>query len=157
LRQLDRPSVLGLFDEAGRPFYVILLGLDSQTATLRQGGSTQQISLLNLSKQWRGEFATLWRAPAELSGKSLSPAMLSWLDEQLAKAFAEPPSPGAHKYDALMRARVAAFQRAQGLESDGQVGPITLMQLMRAAGSVEPRLQLVQSIPARSPSAAANQ
>jgi len=39
-----------------------------------------------------------------------------------------------------LRARVAAFQMAQGLTPDGVAGPLTLMQLARAGGSDEPRL-----------------
>ena len=37
--------------------------------------------------------------------------------------------------------RVLAFQLAQGLPADGRPGPMTFMQLNRAAGVDEPRLQ----------------
>ena len=40
-----------------------------------------------------------------------------------------------------LRARVRAFQRAQGLPADGYPGPLTLMQLNRASGVDEPRLR----------------
>ena len=42
--------------------------------------------------------------------------------------------------DAALRAKVSAFQIAQGLKPDGLVGPVTLMQLNRAAGVDEPKL-----------------
>jgi general secretion pathway protein A len=35
---------------------------------------------------------------------------------------------------------VARFQLSQGLEPDGQAGPITYLQLNRAIGVAEPRL-----------------
>jgi general secretion pathway protein A len=38
--------------------------------------------------------------------------------------------------------QVGAFQVLQGLPVDGQAGPLTLMQLNRAAGVDEPRLVL---------------
>ena len=56
-----------------------------------------------------------------------------------AQQGASAPAP-AHVFDAALRARVAAFQQAQGLTPDGVVGPTTLMQLNRAAGVDEPWL-----------------
>jgi general secretion pathway protein A len=59
----------------------------------------------------------------------------------VAKLNGEPPPAGAQKFDAALQAKVSAFQLAQGLKADGLAGPITLMQLNRAAGVAEPRLQ----------------
>jgi len=142
LRLLGRPAILTLHDGSGEPSYVTLVSLNGQSATVRAGTSTQTVSLLSLAKQWRGEFATLWRAPPGYQTERMTGPMLDWLDAQLAKAFGESPGPGPHKNDAAMRAKVMAFQRAQGLKSDGLAGPITLMQLNRAAGVDEPRLQV---------------
>ncbi|WP_370656063.1 peptidoglycan-binding domain-containing protein [Klebsiella pneumoniae] len=36
--------------------------------------------------------------------------------------------------------QLQAFQASQGLQPDGRLGPITLMQVNRAAGIAEPRL-----------------
>ncbi len=147
LRLLDRPSMLSLRDDAGKAFYVVLIKLDEQFATVRLGAQTQRISLPNLSTQWRGEFALLWRAPPGYPAKDGSGALLAWVDAQLAKAFGGTPGAGPFRLDAAMRARLAAFQRSQGLRSDGQLGPVTLMQLSRVAASSavpglsEPRLQ----------------
>jgi general secretion pathway protein A len=43
--------------------------------------------------------------------------------------------------DARLRSKLRTFQLAQGLDGDGQPGPMTLMQLNRAAGIDEPRLR----------------
>ena len=43
--------------------------------------------------------------------------------------------------DAMLRTWIHRFQLAQGLPSDGSAGPMTLMQLNRANGVDEPRLQ----------------
>ena len=144
LRSLGRPAVLTLHDGSGEPSYVMLVSLNGQSATVRAGTSTQTVSLLALAKQWRGEFATLWRAPPGYQANLMTGPALEWLDAQLAKAFggSPEPGPGSRKNDAARRAKVMAFQRAQGLKSDGLPGPITLMQLNRAAGVDEPRLQV---------------
>ena len=56
-------------------------------------------------------------------------ALRSWMSERLPGTPEQP-----------LRARVVAFQTAQGLKPDGLVGPITLMQINRASGVDEPRL-----------------
>lgn len=141
LRVLARPAVLILRDDAGKPFYVKLVKLGSQYATVQAGANTQTVSLVALAKQWRGEFFTLWRAPPGYQAGLMNEPMIDWLDQHLAKTFGESAQSGARKYGPVMRAKVAAFQRAQGLKVDGLAGPITLMQLSRAAGVDEPRLQ----------------
>ena len=147
VRLLERPGVLTLRDGEGKPAYVTLISLGSQTATVRAGADTQTVSLAALSKQWRGEFATLWRVPPAYQGRITPGPMVAWLETQLAQAAGEAPGggggsgAGTHRYDAHLQARVSAFQRSQGLKVDGFAGPITLMQLSRAAGIDEPRLQ----------------
>ncbi|MCV2353430.1 AAA family ATPase [Paucibacter sp. B2R-40] len=168
LRLLDRPGILSLRDEAGKVFYVTLIKLDEQYATVRLGEQSLRISLPALSTQWRGEFGLLWRAPPGYPAKANGGPLLAWVDAQLAKAFAVAPSAGPIRLDASMRSRLAAFQRSQGLRSDGQLGPVTLMLLSRvglteqqaaantagAAGAAteaetaaEPRLQAGKSSP----------
>ncbi|MDN3921428.1 AAA family ATPase [Roseateles violae] len=144
LRLLGRPAILRLQEASGAGAYVLLLGLGERDAIVRAGGREQRIALLALGRQWRGEFATLWRAPPGAQmGKGLDEPGLQWLDRQLDKA-AEPA--------AERSTRIAAFQRAQGLRSDGVAGPITLMQLNRAVGIDEPRLRpLADEIAAAAP------
>jgi len=144
IRQLSRPSLLTLYDEAGKPAYAVLVGLTSHTASLRAGGVTQGVSLLSLSKVWRGEFATLWRVPQGYQNKLLAGQtgpVVDWLALQVAKLNGEAAPAGMQKFDAALQAKISAFQIAQGLKPDGLAGPITLMQLNRAAGVDEPRLQ----------------
>jgi len=145
IRQLDRPGILTLRDESGQPAYVLLVGLGAQTATVRAGAATQTVSLVALSKQWTGEFATLWRTPpgffSQPPARGLAPETADWLALHLKQILAEPSAPLTHGLDARLQAQVAAFQRSQGLRSDGKPGPITLMQLNRAAGVDEPRLE----------------
>jgi general secretion pathway protein A len=141
IRQLDRPGILMLHDASDRPVYALLTGLTNDTATLRMAGVSQTISLVSLASLWRGDFATFWRAPPAYSGKIVeagSGAIAVWLAEQLARLRGEPlpMAPG----ETAWKARVSAFQLAQGLKPDGLAGPTTFMQLNRASGVDEPRL-----------------
>jgi len=106
-------------------------------------GAARSVPLLALADYWRGEFATFWRAPPDYAGAIVDrrsgrqPAgwQRSW---RRARRFAA----GRRR----LRRRGAegwihTFQLTQGLPSDGVAGPVTLMQLNRAVGVDEPRLQ----------------
>lgn len=125
IRQLDRPGLLTLVDPAGRPRSVLLVGLRERDALLRLGTDTVALPIDALAARWRGDFSTLWRRPAGTD----------------AAAIAGQLGGSEHDDAAAQRARIAAFQRAQGLSADGRAGPLTLMQLNRAAGVSEPRLE----------------
>ena len=141
VRLLGRPGIVSLNDAAGQPVYAQLTGLTAQSATLRMGGVAQTITLGSFTRLWRGDFMTLWRVPpgytVAAAGKAAVPA--DWLAARLATAAGE-ASPGETSVAAL-KPRIAAFQATQGLAPDGLAGPITLMQLNRATGVDEPRLQ----------------
>ena len=144
IRQLDRPGILMLNDEANQPVYALLTGLGPQSATLRVGGVAQTVSLVSLATLWRGDFATLWRAPPGYAGRVVdagSGVPASWLAERLATLRGEPTPPDDALSNSGWRARLSAFQLAQGLKPDGLAGPTTFMQLNRASGIDEPRLQ----------------
>jgi general secretion pathway protein A len=135
IRSLGRPGILTLQVEDG-PAYAVLTGLSDDTATLQIDGQPQTVALGALAQVWRGDFATYWRAPPgylNRVGDGAGP-LGQWLTERLTAM------PGAPD-DAPLRQRIHAFQLAQGLEPDGLAGPMTFMQLNRASGVDEPRLQ----------------
>ncbi|CAM3313518.1 AAA family ATPase [Polaromonas hydrogenivorans] len=147
LRQLGRPGILTLRAGNGQPVHAVLVGLSEQTATLLVAGSRHTVRLVSLGRLWRGDFATYWRPPpgytAGLQGASTGP-VIQRLASQLALLDGAPApldSTAPPVLDAALRARVRAFQRAQGLEADGQPGPMTFMQIDRATHADEPRLQ----------------
>ncbi len=143
IRQLDRPGIVTLRDASGKPAYALLTALGADSATLQVGEQAMGASLGALAAVWDGEFSTLWRAPAAyrnpLAEGSSGPAVDA-LATQLAAWFGEPAPAAGRAFDAALRARVSAFQRAQGLKPDGIAGPTTFMQLNRVAGIDEPRL-----------------
>jgi general secretion pathway protein A len=145
IRQLARPGVLTLREGNEPPVYALLTGLNAQQATLRVGEQSVTVSLLALGRLWRGDFATYWRPPPDytenLRDGSSGPAV-DWLASRLSRLDGTPaPATSAPPVlDAALRTRIQAFQRAQGFRADGRPGPMTLMQISRATGSDEPRL-----------------
>ena len=140
LRRLDRPGLITLnADEGGASVHALLVGLRPQEAVLRGPKGETTWPLETLARQWRGDFATLWRTPegyrAQL-GEDAPPAQAQWLVRQLAVSQIGQPLPAA----ASLRQRIAAFQASEGLPADGRAGPRTLMHLNRATGVDEPRL-----------------
>ena len=143
IRQLDRPGILTLRDPRDQPAYALLTGIGADAATLTAGDVVMTVPLTVLANSWRGEFATFWRAPptyrAPIQRGSSGPVVEA-LASRLAALSGEGAPVGLQEFDAGLHARVSAFQRAQGLQSDGIVGPTTFMQLNRASGVDEPRL-----------------
>lgn len=132
LRELNRPLLLTLRDSEGRPRWLVLTALDADGATLAAGGVEHTVTPTALTGLWRGEYATLWRTPPgwrEPPAEVPAPPLAAWLSQHL------PGTP-----DQPLRARLNAFQVAQGLKPDGVAGPLTLMQLNRTAGVEEPQL-----------------
>ncbi len=140
IRQLARPGIVSLRDESNKPGYALLTGLTAQHATLHAGGVSQMVSLATLASAWKGDFATYFRVPPGYVNKvvdSETGPMAEWLTAQLAKVDGSTTTSGT----GALRSRVYAFQLAQGLKADGLAGPTTFMQLNRAMGIAEPRLQ----------------
>ena len=137
IRQLDRPVLLTLQPAGSKPSYALLTGLTMRSATLATGEGAMSLPLTALAELWRGEFATLWRTPPGYDDG----APVDWLSAQLAAAQGEAAPPAPTRFDAALRSRLNAFQVAQGLKPDGLAGPLTLMQINRASGVAEPRLQ----------------
>ncbi len=145
LRQLGRPGILTLHAANEPARYAVLTGLSDQNATLQLAGQTHTVRLAALGRLWRGEFATYWRPPpgytANLRDGSVG-AAIDRLASQLTllDGAPAPVAPASQTLDAALKARVLAFQRAQGLTPDGQPGPLTFMQIDSAAGVEQPRL-----------------
>lgn len=149
LRLLDRPLWLALQLEGPRSAPVLLTALGERAATLRLPAGSVRVSLATLTARWSGEFGTLWRLPPGLeAGAALqagTPAA-DWVQARLTREQA-----GALPADVSATVRIQAFQRSQGLAVDGVPGPLTLMQVNRAAGVDEPRLARLTGVQAAGP------
>ena len=141
IRQLGRPGIVKLVDERGRTAHVLLSGLGADTATLHFGDADHAVPLASLARVWRGEFATFWRTPPGYrAGDAANAARpsVAWLGQRFAHIDGAARVPAD---DAALKSRIFAFQLAHDLEPDGLPGPLTLIQLNRAGGIGEPRLQ----------------
>jgi len=149
IRRLDRPVVLTLYDDAGQASYAVLTAMDGKELVFSSGDSgnesERRVPLAQLAESWRGEFSTFWRAPPGYRGGTLaegsSGPTIDWLATRLANAQGRTPPTAPQVLGAELRGQVQSFQVAQGLRPDGLAGPATLMQLNRATGIDEPRLQ----------------
>ncbi|HEV6968599.1 ExeA family protein [Roseateles sp.] len=147
IRLIDRPVLLTLQRPGRPPALAALVGLQGQDATLWVDGRPRRVALAELAGAWRGEFLTLWRVPPGYARRAEDGRPLrEWLAARLAAPAADPSASAASAaasapptWPELAR-QVQAFQAGQGLQPDGRVGPITLMQINRAAGVAEPRL-----------------
>lgn len=144
IRQLGRPGIVTLDSQTGQPSYALLVSLTDRTATLQAAGTEQTVTLDALAQRWQGDFGTLWRSPEGWREKPRDgqggPA-IDWVAAQIATAKGATPPARPAKLDTRLREEVRAFQVAQGLPADGRPGPLTYMQLNRAAGVDEPRLR----------------
>jgi general secretion pathway protein A len=150
IRQLDRPGILTLRHSGTSPVFAVLTGLTDQTAMLRLDGVSQTVSLAVLATLWQGEFATFWRAPpgyAAVIDLGSRGDVVDRLAVQLAALDGSSSPARGRPFDESLKAKVRAFQLAQGLKPDGRAGPTTFMQLNRASGVQEPRLTSQASAP----------
>jgi general secretion pathway protein A len=142
IRELGRPGILTLDAGSGSPRYAVLTALTRDTATLRAGGTEQTVTVAALAARWQGAFSTLWKTPPGYTPRAApTAATIDWMAAGLAQASGA-TAPTAHRgVDPSLRGELKSFQTAQGLAADGQPGPMTFMQLNRAAGVAEPRLR----------------
>ena len=143
LRQLDRPALLQLHGPGAQVRVARLVGLGSQRAVLATDGQVVSVPVDALARVWRGGFATLWRRPAgyiDLLQPGARGAAVDNLAQRLAVVQRVPPLPPGQALSGALADRLAGFQVAQSLRSDGIAGPTTFMQLNRVQGVVEPRL-----------------
>lgn len=144
LRQLRRDSILTLRDGSAATRFAVLVAMDEQTATLQVGSSRHRVGWLALARFWHGEFATLWRPPPGYRANlhvGDSAEVIDYLVQQLQRLDGMASNPQQPQlFDAGLRERLRAFQRSQGLRSDGLPGPMTFMQLERASADGKPRI-----------------
>jgi general secretion pathway protein A len=144
IRELGRPGILTLDAETGAPTYAVLTALGRDSATLRAGGTEQTVTIAALAARWRGEFSTLWRAPPGYDSRATAAPgaeTVDWVLARLAAANGAPVPKDKREANAALKPQLRTFQLAHGLTADGHPGPLTYMQLNRAAGVEEPRLR----------------
>ncbi|MDR7134738.1 general secretion pathway protein A [Lysobacter niastensis] len=137
-----RPALLRL-QSGGKEHWALLQGADAVTVRLSLDGVSVDTSRVALEHLWTGDYAAVWRGPAyfdaPLAMGAQGPA-IGWIGKRLTPGYEPAQRPSATLDDAMIEA-VRRFQRARGLDTDGVVGPETLLAL--SAGEMGPRLQRV--------------
>lgn len=140
LRQLDRPALLKLQMNGRKPGYVLATAISDTAIEMRAGDQSWRMPLSTLSSIWKGYYASLWRTPPGQRGRmnnAYQGSTAQWLDQQLSSLQNQGAIPdGAH----TLKEKVEAFQRANGIETNGVAGPTTLMLINRATNADGPRL-----------------
>ncbi len=144
MRQLNRPAILTLVDKEGNSHQAVLAALNDDTAQIRVGDVTHEVTIAAVSRYWFGEYLILWR-PHSPEPHTLSVGMreegVRWLRKSLESAQGRPTSdPGSDYYDETLAAMVESFQREHRLEVDGIAGLQTQILLDTLTGSGSPVL-----------------
>lgn len=139
LMALGRPGIV-LLRQGTASGAALVTGVDAEAVTLQTADGPWRVRRDDFARAWRGDFATVWRLPPGQRGRltdGRTGAAGDWLDQQLVALQARQAIPATARTTAE---RLEAFQRSQGIDARGPAGPITFMQLNRAAGVDEPRL-----------------
>jgi general secretion pathway protein A len=151
LRQLNRPAILMLNDDAGTPYQIVLRELSDNSAQLQIGDQTESVSVSELTRYWYGDFVLLWH-PTSKDVRDLSAGMRGSQVRQLRALLNHwngtgGIAPASDEYDASLVQLVEQFQRANRLTVDGIAGIETQIALDSALAT--PDSPLLQSRPAQ--------
>jgi general secretion pathway protein A len=149
LRQLNRPAVLTVVDDAGNSHDLVLIAINGDgSAELSIGGVRVTHPVSEISDIWFGQFMLLWRPPGG-APVSLSPGSrgveVVWLRQSLANIDDSYISDAidSDEYDSNLQNIVRQFQRDNRLNIDGLAGQQTIIlvnSLLGADGT--PRLTM---------------
>jgi len=148
LRKFNRPAILSLYDDSGKPFHVLLAGLDGQRARFVAGKETREFDVDVLESRWFGEYQLLWKPPAfytAATGPGDSGPAIPWLARSLEALGLYARNGSEKRLDGRLLGALKRYQLAAGLVPDGMLGPQTLIQLLNALGHEEPLLKPLEA------------
>ncbi len=147
LRNLNRPAILTLYDNNGKPFQVLLAELDGRRARFVAGAKSHELDVDVLESLWFGEFLLLWKPPAAYTLPVVpgggGPAV-PWLAQSLETLGQYDRNGGEERLDGHLLGALKRYQLAAGLTPDGLLGPQTLIHLLNSLGPEGPRLMTVE-------------
>jgi general secretion pathway protein A len=141
----NRPVVLELWDNQAGPYYAALIGSQGADLTLQVGDETLTSTPRALREVWYGQYVLLWQTPPGYHGNIRAGdthRTVGWLRSQLSQLVSTPvqhstenskdPSAAGWSpdfFDAALDTAVREFQNAEGLLTDGIVGPATWIRV----------------------------
>ncbi|MFC4261214.1 ExeA family protein [Marinobacter lacisalsi] len=149
MEDINRPAVLTLKGPGGEQSQVTLARLEGDVATLRTTEGTLDVSFSDLEDYWYGDFSVLWQVPpymawngdpSELPRQNREGVWLSARMMQLVGLHAD-NSDEIERVSRLIREeQIRWYQKVKGLEQDGVVGAMTLIQMSNDLDAGVPRL-----------------
>ncbi len=151
LRILNRPAILTLVDDHGRPHAALLTALTDRTATLTLDAQQRTVTLDELSKAWFGDFTVIWR-PHTRHVRDLAEGMrgaaVAWLRRSLDALGGSADDPArVDVYDHRLTLAVQSFQKSRRLNVDGIAGAET--QVALDAALADPKSPVLQPVARR--------
>lgn len=149
MEDINRPAVLTLKGTEGNDTHVTLVRLEGDVATLKTAEGTLEVSFREVQDHWYGEFSVLWQVPpymawngdpAELPRQNREGVWLSARMMQLVGLHAD-NSDEIERVSRMIRdEQIRWYQRVKGLQQDGVVGAMTLIQMSNDLDAGVPRL-----------------
>ena len=142
---LDLPAILSLRDDSGNDYQVVLEAMHNNYAELLLGVQAREVSLVDLSAYWDGDFLLLWK-PLSVGAPDLTPGYrgttVPALRAVLGRIDGKTDTPDDPMvFDEDLATRVRDFQRQHRLEPDAIVGARTQIVLnLESSDSSVPRL-----------------
>lgn len=149
MEEINRPAVLDLRGPDGQRGHVALVRLRDDIATIATAEGTLEVAFSDLEDYWYGQFSVLWQLPpymawegepSELPRKNREGVWLSARMMQLVGLHAT-DSDEIDRVSRLIRdEQIRWYQKVKGLEQDGVVGAMTLIQMSNDLDAGVPRL-----------------
>lgn len=144
--QQNRPVVFAL-NVGDERHYALLYAVSDETAQILVGDGRVEVPVGWLEQHWAGEYRTIWHDPiAETLKLGQQGESVAKLESMLAKALGE-ASQSSNVFDEILKEKVEAFQRWQGLFVDGIVGAKTLQYLDLIVNDSGPSLTKTTEVP----------
>ena len=139
LRQLNRPAIIELVDDAGLRHHLLVVQLTGENATLSLAGQRYELPISEIGRLWFGKYLALWSPPEvgeRMVRRGMRGASVVWVRDTLARyGLPRHSAPASEVFDNELEAQVKEFQRRHQLQDDGIVGKMTLVYLSNYSGN----------------------
>lgn len=139
LRQLNRPAIVELVDDAGLRHHLLVEKLTSETVTLLAAGRQYELPLSDVGRIWFGKYLALWSPPdigERLLRRGMRGASVVWVRDSLARyGLPRNTQPTSEQFDSELEGKVKEFQRRHQILDDGLVGKMTFVYLSSYSGN----------------------
>jgi general secretion pathway protein A len=139
LRQLNRPAIVELVDDAGLRHHLLVERLTSETVTLLLAGRHYELPLSDVGRIWFGKYLALWSPPEigeRLLRRGMRGASVVWVRDSLARyGLPRKTQQTSELFDSELEAQVKEFQRRHQIQDDGLVGKMTFVYLSSYSGN----------------------